>query len=201
MLFLIMDIQNVLLDLLIDLFSYTFYATTMASKKTRNKPYDLNNPANWTAAQLRSELAQLGLNLTGSVPKTVLKQIYEQMINKTTADNQAEPVAQLDQNEDISSQTMLNRDNMETNLLTVTSDSASRQTNTLIDSVTSGNVTPESSNNDINALLVRNTLGMMTSMQTAISTLQSTVNTLITKQSVTGLETKNNLDKFTMLYQ
>ena len=43
-------------------------------------PYDLNNPANWTAAQLRAELAQKGLNLTGSVPKTVLKQIYEQMI-------------------------------------------------------------------------------------------------------------------------
>ena len=168
----------------------------MASKKTRNKSYDLNNPANWTAAQLRSELAQLGLNLSGSVPKTVLKQIYEQMINKTTADNQAEPVAQLDQSEDKSSQTMLNRDNMETNLVTVTSDSASGQTNTLIDSVTSGTVTSESSNNEVNALLVQNTLGMMTSMQTAISTLQSTVNTLITKQSVSGLETKNNLDKF-----
>ena len=130
------------------------------------------------------------------MPKTVLKQIYEQMINKTTADNQAEPVAQLDQSEDKSSQTMLNRDNMETNLVTVTSDSASGQTNTLIDSVTSGTVTSESSNNDVYALLVQNTLGMMTSMQTAISTLQSTVNTLITKQSVSGLETKNNLDKF-----
>ena len=46
-------------------------------------------------------------------------------------------------------------------------------------------MTSESSNNDVNALLVQNTLGMMTSMQTAISTLQSTVNTLITKQSVT----------------
>ena len=115
------------------------------------------------------------------------------MINKTTADNQVEPVAQLDQNEDISSQTMLNRDNMETNLMTVTSDSTSGQTNTLIDSVTSGNVTSESYNNDVNAL-VQNTLGMMTSVQTAISTLQSTVNTLITKQSVSGLETKNNLD-------
>ena len=91
---------------------------------------------------------------------------------------------------------MLNRDNMETNLVTVTSDSASGQTNTLIDSVTSCNVTSESSNNDVNALLVQNTLGMMTSMQTAISTLQSTVNTLITKQSATGLETKINLDKF-----
>ena len=90
-------------------------------RKQRNMPYDLNNPANWTAAQLRSELAQLGLNLTGSVPKTILKQIYEQMINKTTTDNQVEPVAQHDQNEDIhvSSQIMLNRDNMETNLLTV----------------------------------------------------------------------------------
>ena len=60
--------------------------------------------------------------------------------------------------------------------------------------MTSVNVTSESSNNDVNAL-VQNTLGMMTSMQTAISTLQSTVNTLITKQSVSGLETKNNLDK------
>ena len=59
------------------------------------------------------------------MPKTILKQIYEQMINKSTADNQVEPVAQHDQNKDISSQTMLNRDNMETNLLTVTSDSAS----------------------------------------------------------------------------
>ena len=73
------------------------------------------------------------------MPKTVLKQIYEQMINKTTADNQVEPVAQHDQNEDISSQTMLNRDNMETNLLTAMSDSASGQTITLIDSVKSGN--------------------------------------------------------------
>ena len=105
----------------------------MASRKTRNKQYDLNYPENWTAAQLWAELAQLGLNLTGSVPKTVLKQIYEQMISKTTADNQAEPVAQIDQSEDISSQTMLNRDNMETNLLTVTSDSASGQTSTRTD--------------------------------------------------------------------
>ena len=90
---------------------------------------------------------------------------------------------------------MLNRDNIETNLLTVRSDSASWQTNTLINSVKSGNVTSESSNNDVNAL-VQNTLGMITSMQTAISTLQFTVNTLITKQPVSGLETKNNLDKF-----
>ena len=83
----------------------------------------------------------------------------------------------------------------------MTSDSATGQSNTLTDSVTTsslttGSATPVSSNNDVTQLLVQNTLGMMTSMQSAISSLQSTVNMLITKQSVTGTETKNNLDKF-----
>ena len=166
-------------------------------------PYDLNNPANWTAAQLRAELAQKGLNLTGSVPKTVLKQIYEQMINsdKTNSGHHAEPVGHSDQNEDVSSQNVQSSDNTETNSLPVTSDSATGQSNTLTDSVTTsssttGSAAPVSSNNDVTQLLVQNTLGMMTSMQSAISSLQSTVNTLITKQSVTGTETKNNLDKF-----
>ena len=31
-------------------------------RKQRNKPYVLKNPSNWTAAQLRSELAELRLN-------------------------------------------------------------------------------------------------------------------------------------------
>ena len=52
-------------------------------------------------------------------------------------------------------------------------------------SLTTSSAAPVSSNNDVTQLLVQNTLGMMT-----------TVNTLITKQSVTGTETNNNLDKF-----
>ena len=51
-----------------------------------------------------------------------------------------------------------------------------------------------SSNNDVTQVLVQNTLGLMTSMQTGISSLQSTVSTFINKQSVTGLDTNNNLD-------
>ena len=137
------------------------------------------------------------------MPKTVLKQIYEQMINsdKTNSGHHAEPVGHSDQNEDVSPQNVQSSDNTETNSLPVTSDSATGQSNTLTDSVTSSSLTtgsavPVSPNNDVTQLLIQNTLGMMTSMQSAISSLQSTVNTLITKQSVTGTETKNNLDKF-----
>ena len=166
-------------------------------------PYDLNNPANWTAAKLRTELAQKGLTLTGSVPKTVLKQIYKQMINldKTNSGQHAESVEQSDQTGDGSTQIVQSSPNTETNSLTVTSDSATGQSNTLTDSVTTSSLTTGSgasvsSNNDVTQLLVQNTLGMMTSMQSAISSLQFTVTTLVTKQSVTGTETKNNLDKF-----
>ena len=63
-------------------------------------------------------------------------------------------------------------------------------------SVTSTSGTCVSPNNDVSQVLVQNTLGLMTSMQTAISSLQSTVNTLINKQLVTGLDTQNNLDTF-----
>ena len=166
-------------------------------------PYDLNNPAKWTAAKLRTELAQKGLTLTGSVPKTVLKQIYEQMINldKTNSGHHAESVEQSDQTGDGSTQIVQSSANTETNSLTVTIDSATGQSNTLTDSVTASSLTTGSgasvsSNNDVTQLLVQNTLGMMTSMQSAISSLQFTVTTLVTKQSVTGTETKNNLDKF-----
>ena len=140
---------------------------TMASRtRTRSMPYDLNNPANWTAAQLRAELAQKGLNLTGSVPKTVLKQIYEQMINldKTNSGHHAEPVGHSYRYEDVSSQNVQSSDNSETNSLPVTSDSATGQWNTLTSSLTTGSGASVSSNNDVTQLLVQNTLGMMTWM-------------------------------------
>ena len=42
----------------------------------------MNNPANWTAAQLRAELEKLRYKLTlTSISKSALKQIYEQVIS------------------------------------------------------------------------------------------------------------------------
>ena len=179
----------------------------MASRKSRSKPYDSNNPANWTAAQLRTELAQKGLNFTSSVPRIALKQIYEQMSNsnKTTSETHDSSVSETDRQS-----TVLNRDNTQNNLLTAIPGTSNGQTN--VETANSGStqsavnmrsavVTPTSgtgvsSNNDVTQVLVQNTLGLMTSMQTAISSLQSSVNTLINKQSVTGLESRNNLDTF-----
>ena len=61
----------------------------MSSRKSRAKPYDSNNPANWTAAQLRAELAQKGLNFTSSMSRAALKQIYDQVSNsnKSSSEN------------------------------------------------------------------------------------------------------------------
>ena len=182
----------------------------MSSRKSRAKPYDSNNPGNWTAAQLRTELAQEGLNFTSSVSRAALKQIYDQMSNSnnSSSENHDSSARQSELNDNVSSQTVQSRDNTQDNLLTAIRDTPTGQKNDLTansgstqsaDNVTSASVTSTSgtcvsSNNDVSQVLVQNTLGLMTSMQTAISSLQSTVNTLINKQSVMGLDTKNNLD-------
>ena len=60
----------------------------MASKRhsrRRTIPYDLGNPTNWTAAQLRKEISKLGVNLTTSVPKTALIQIYTQLYTASSS--------------------------------------------------------------------------------------------------------------------
>ena len=60
----------------------------MASKRhsrRRTIPYDLGNPTNWTAAQLRKEISKLGVNLTTSIPKTALIQIYTQLYTASSS--------------------------------------------------------------------------------------------------------------------
>ena len=60
----------------------------MASKRhsrRRTIPYDLGNPTNWTAAQLRKEISKLGVNLTNSIPKTALIQIYTQLYTASSS--------------------------------------------------------------------------------------------------------------------
>ena len=60
----------------------------MASKRhsrRRTIPYDLGNPTNWTAAQLRKEISKLGVNLTTSVPKTALIQIYTHLYTASSS--------------------------------------------------------------------------------------------------------------------
>ena len=195
----------------------------MASRKSRKKPYDTDNPSNWTAAQLRSELDKLGLHLNSSVPRTALKQIYDQ-ISKTS--NNAGPRENAsDTNQESSAANRIQRraatelidhreaadmgTNRQNNNITAVPDPLTGQNdntsrNQLLDRVTSTNVTPvtpvivtsAASSNDVTTVLVQNTLGMMSTMQTAITSLQSTVNTLVAKQSATGPDPKNNLETF-----
>ena len=149
--------------------------------------------------------------------RVALKQIYDQMsssCNKSSWGNHDSSALgierQSERNDNVSSQTVQRGDNTQDNLLAAIPDTATGQTyhptansgstqsadNVTSASVTSTSGTCVSSNDDVSQVLVQNTLGLMTSMQTAISLLQSTVNTLINKQSVLGLDTKSNLDKF-----
>ena len=54
---------------LINAWIYDTMATRRHSRR-RTMPYDLDNPNNWMATQLRQEISKLGVNLTASVPKT-----------------------------------------------------------------------------------------------------------------------------------
>ena len=47
----------------------------------RSKPYDINNPANWTNAQLKDALNEIGIVVNSSYPKTLLFKLYNDNIN------------------------------------------------------------------------------------------------------------------------
>ena len=151
----------------------------MASRRLRNQLYDLNNPANWTAAQLRVELSQRGFNFTSTVPKSVLKQVYEQTLNSSNNatsernySSNSGATGPSDQSENVSSQTVQGEcvSNVSTsqsavtttNTLTATPVSAIGQTSALAamsgSTPISGSVASMSSNNDATTLLVQNTL-------------------------------------------
>lgn len=178
------------------------------SRTRRSQPYDLDNPANWSAAQLRSELLKKGYTFTSSVPKSALKQIYDQIVLSDRSDsNNLESVQQLETEEITSVQEdSTSNQNIPSDVITVGTNS-----NTTLDSMnaevicaastvgsthTSGTATLSNiATNDVTSALVQNTLGMVSSMQSTMSSLQSTINTLLTKTSP-GMDKPNQLEKF-----
>ena len=58
-------------------FSGYYKNLNMPSTRRGPQPYDLDNPANWTANKLKNELETLGFKLSSTIPKSALIQIYQ----------------------------------------------------------------------------------------------------------------------------
>ena len=56
----------------------------MPSTHRHPQPYDLDNPANWTANKLKNELETLGFKLGSAIPKSAKIQIYQQLCKTGT---------------------------------------------------------------------------------------------------------------------
>ena len=64
----------------------------MSNRSKRHQPYDLNNPLNWTVGKLKNEIAKKGMNITSTISKAALLQIYNQLsgINQEPRPNTVE---------------------------------------------------------------------------------------------------------------
>lgn len=144
------------------------------SSRKRSVPYDLNNPINWTAAQLRQEIAKLGINLNTTIPKSALVQIYTQL-SSTGMTSQLQE-----------------QSNTDSNLGTVQDNNAATPSITQHTGNTS--VSDNIPSQDSQAALLQSTMGMVTAMQGAMASLQSTVTSLLQKQTPTT--SSNNLEHF-----
>lgn len=69
----------------------------------RAQPYDSNRSANWTSAQLKKELSNLGIKLSSSsIPKAALREMYDQTraLKNTVQQGQNKNVENGDANSD-----------------------------------------------------------------------------------------------------
>lgn len=174
------------------------------SRRVRVMPYDLNNPANWTGTKLRAELANLGMTITAkSVPVIALRQMYDQLLTmknqnitrdslQDTSDGQTanrEPeIAMVD------TETIDPLHGLMPNLTTSVMDQRESAEVSRVESTSAVMPTaerelaivpaimPTNSTDSNSSLLLQSTMGMVSSMQNTIATLQSTINTLLQKQ-------------------
>lgn len=144
------------------------------SSRKRSMPYHLNNPNNWTAAQLRQEIAKFGVNLISNISKSALIQIFTQLSSTGISSH---------------SQEQSNKDS-DSHLETVQEDNV--ETMTLSQNAVNTGVSVPS--HDAQAAFLQSTIGMVTAMQGAIASLQSTVISLLQKQTPTA--GSNNLEQF-----
>ena len=140
-------------------------------KTQRAEPYDLNLPENWTVNKLKAEISKLGVTLTTqNIPKSALLQIYNQLKEKNVQQRRADQAQE---------STIIAQDN-------------ANQTNVHSDN----HVTPVTSMAPDTGLL-SSTLNMIASMQGTISTLQTTINNLVSnKQGQNPAVPVNYLEKF-----
>ena len=154
----------------------------------RTQPYDLNNPATWTSTKLRAELGVLGLKLNSSVPKNALKQLYEKLSsankNSVQSNNDLENISNITEETQIvqSEPAMDSRGSAQLN-----------QGNEQPVSVST--TTVPVSTGDGSAMLLQNTIGMVSSLQSTVSALQSTINSLLVKQT-SSEKPSNQLELF-----
>ena len=156
----------------------------------RAQPYDSNRSANWTSAQLKKELSNLGIKLSSSsIPKAALREMYDQTraLKNTVQQGQNKNVENGDANSDHTVHTvgyLSTRDlaNEPTHTPSVSQVLSQGQTAGSSVNATSGQT--GSSVNDASGFM-QSTMNMVSSMQGAVATLQSTVNVLLQKQSGT----------------
>lgn len=156
----------------------------MSKRSRRHQPYDLNNPINWTSNKLKIEIEQLGVKLTASVSKSALLQIYRQLSANDSqgSRNDTSDVIITDNEAEV---TEANKNINARNDMNITQQSEN--------DITGSVQTPPSSGTASDML--NSTLSVISGMQNTITTLQTTVNKLLTDKQSTSQTSSNLLDK------
>ena len=157
----------------------------MPSKRKRSQPYNLDNPANWTNTKLKQELEGLGIKLTAAISKSALLQVYHQV-------NRAQNMHGNNKSSNIDME-IIPSDTLGDNVTNLQSEHSEDRT-----------VTPEQQPIDNSPPLANNenmtngALGMMTAMQNTMSSMQSTINKLLSDQArrSSTTATTNTLERF-----
>ena len=157
----------------------------MASKnsslrnRSRVTPYDKNLPANWTATKLRSEIAAHGIILTSRISKSALLQVYEQLSSRSTltmGNTNEEPQGTLPVQ------------------LTAPGPSQVTELHQTFSLPDRNTLLSDLQTQECQTSLLNGTVGMVTAMQGAITSLQATVNNLLQKE--TQSTHQNSLEAF-----
>ena len=162
----------------------------MPSRRSRRHlPYNLDDPANWTVNKLKTELEVLGIKLTSTMPKSSLIQLYQQLCK---AKNGSEPPSMnANTNDTMNTQSDFPR------TLGIENNNQSSVVTEISTNMPTLNSNAVSGDN-----LVPGTVGVITAMQSTISSLQATISNLLTEKStekgnnVVGTAPKNLLEQY-----
>ena len=154
-------------------------------------PYDLSVPANWTVVKLKTEISKFGVTLSASsIPKSALLQIHQQLetVQNRHGGNQL--------NQPTSGSTTSQMDNTSQNAtLNIEPDNSVSDLPSPETSISIPATSQIGSSHELSqSKLLDSTISMVSSMQGAISSLQSSINNLVNKQSSSA--TTNRLEQY-----